>query len=377
MAAQSMAAQILARHSNEPDEALSTSERRETRGISHSSLNGGDLILQRTMSMAFSTGRLGFEEESTDNLLHVKWGAQPFFTRETTEVKNAFEEWLVGDEKSDRLARLERGITRLLRLLFAYCVPNGDTRLVNWALRHRTTAFVLMSALAYILGTMIPAFIISFFTNVYFLPGHLGPFLYMYGRLQCAALMCIPPLLLLDTIKMRGWSGSFRSHLAEFIIHMIFLGLLFTAAQGSFDPGDRFAMRTRVMDMVLDEYFLEGEYLGNLEMAGEIGEVLETLTTIKHTRAMPHTLSLSDRCLHSPLCLYCTDLRLDERTVSEPFHLRDAATRRGGCCRYTVDVLPSRRRIRRRQCDRTAPAPRQADQRHDVELLYLRAVREH
>ena len=133
---------------------------------------------------------LGFEEESTDNLLHVKWGAQPFFTRETTEVKNAFEEWLVGDEKSDRLARLERGITRLLRLLFAYCVPNGDTRLVNWALRHRTTAFVLMSALAYILGTMIPAFIISFFTNVYFLPGHLGPFLYMYGRLQCAALMC-------------------------------------------------------------------------------------------------------------------------------------------------------------------------------------------
>ena len=183
-------------------------------------------------------------------------------------------------------------ITRLLRLLFAYCVPNGDTRLVNWALQHRTTAFVLMSALAYILGTMIPAFIISFFTNVYFLPGHLGPFLYMYGRLQCAALMCIPPLLLLDTIKMRGWSGSFRSHLAEFIIHMIFLGLLFTAAQGSFDPGDRFAMRTRVMDMVLDEYFLEGEYLGNLEMAGEIGEVLETLTTIKHTLAMPHTLSL-------------------------------------------------------------------------------------
>ena len=328
MAAQSMAAQILARHSNEPDEALSTSERRETRGISHSSLNGGDLILQRTMSMAFSTGRLGFEEESTDNLLHVKWGAQPFFTRETTEVKNAFEEWLVGDEKSDRLARLERGITRLLRLLFAYCVPNGDTRLVNWALRHRTTAFVLMSALAYILGTMIPAFIISFFTNVYFLPGHLGPFLYMYGRLQCAALMCIPPLLLLDTIKMRGWSGSFRSHLAEFIIHMIFLGLLFTAAQGSFDPGDRFAMRTRVMDMVLDEYFLEGEYLGNLEMAGEIGEVLETLTTIKHTRNATHTLSLTAVCTLLFACMVYTDLRLDERTVSEPFHLRDAATRR-------------------------------------------------
>ena len=54
--------------------------------------------------------------------------------------------------------------------------------------------------------------------------------------------------------------SSFKARFGEAIFHFLFLGLLFTAALQSFNPEDRFAFRTRVLDMVLDEFNLEGLY---------------------------------------------------------------------------------------------------------------------
>ena len=59
------------------------------------------------------------------------------------------------------------------------------------------------------------------------------------------------------------------------LIIVAFVVLLIASALQSFDPGDRFAFRTRVNSMVEDEYLLEGKYPGSLMMASTYRELYE------------------------------------------------------------------------------------------------------
>ena len=85
-----------------------------------------------------------------------------------------------------------------------------------------------------------------------------------FALLFRASLLAVPPVVLLD--GSRTALSPFKSKLGEALCHVLFLGLLFAGAQQSFDPADRFAFRTRVLDMVLDEYKLEGLYPGRLHL---------------------------------------------------------------------------------------------------------------
>jgi hypothetical protein len=68
--------------------------------------------------------------------------------------------------------------------------------------------------------------------------------------------------------------------------------------------GARFALRTRVLDMVMDEYHLEGQYPGNLGMAGEIDEFYEWLQGPLATHFLCHEPPVAGDVLNGskPMC---------------------------------------------------------------------------
>ena len=88
-------------------------------------------------------------EEMGARVEHIEWRAQPFRT-EAPEAKNQFEEWLVGDEKADRIIALQKGFSWVcMRCL-------SGSRFLRWAEAHRLLAFVLISSAAYALaGTVV------------------------------------------------------------------------------------------------------------------------------------------------------------------------------------------------------------------------------
>lgn len=104
------------------------------------------------------------------------------------------------------------------------------------------------------------------------------------GVLPTGALTAIPPLVFLDTVRhIKHWAIN-RHKLAELVIYILFLGLLFNAAQHSFDPGDRFALRTRVLDLVLDEFLLEGQYVHYMHTRAAAATAAHTCTPHPHPR---------------------------------------------------------------------------------------------
>ena len=140
-------------------------------------------------------------EENGARVEHVEWRAQPFRT-EAPEAKNQFEEWLVGDEKADRMIALQKGLSWVcMRCL-------SGSRFLRWAEAHRVIAFILFSLAAYALAGTVVSVVLSFAIDVAFMPGAIGAFFTdSYSKLQLAAILAVPPLVGLDTIRyVLSWS---------------------------------------------------------------------------------------------------------------------------------------------------------------------------
>ena len=111
------------------------------------------------------------------------------------------------------------------------------------------------------LGWQVSGFVVCFlFTLVvdgFILPGGDNA---TFLRLAFGLMIALPLLAALECSKAISRCTPYRSRLGECFIHVTYVIVLAVAAQQSFDPEDRFAFRTRVLDMVHDEYMLEGKY---------------------------------------------------------------------------------------------------------------------
>ena len=103
---------------------------------------------QRTGRTPTGVGTPESASPSGYTILPFEWRNQPFFGPGAggTELRPAFEHWLVRDEKSDRIQRF---FSLFLRLLPNPSLSLKGSTLARWAKRHRSLTYVVISTLAY------------------------------------------------------------------------------------------------------------------------------------------------------------------------------------------------------------------------------------
>ncbi len=196
----------------------------------------------------------------------VQWGTLPFFkaaraasrlsrpSGSEMAVDETFEERLGGD------ATPSAGVSsRWQRKAYDALMHNAAVR--GWVGRHRILAYALASTAGHTLAALFSALFLGVGLDLAFRPGGgiATPQLFMGP-----AFVAMPLAVLFDvarTAKRMSGRGGYAIKLAQVFVYLFFIALLGTAGLQSFDPNDRYAMRARVTDMVLDEYLLEGIYI--------------------------------------------------------------------------------------------------------------------
>ena len=246
--------------------------------------NAKDLMRERNLTMAALTGHFNnfvpvdrpLETEPKFDVVPFHWHSQDFFLREGTEGKDAFEGWLQEDQKSATVINTVNKGLALVGTLCSNAPKFSDSSLAECAFRYQNISFTFICTVAFSCLALASAF---GFTGLVW--GFVYPkgasFTETFAEVTVSALYVVPILVLLDAVRtLTNWSTR-RTKALEATIYVLFIILLFLSAQQASDPEERFALRTRVLDMVLDEYSLEGVYPGNLLLSGEIGEIYEWL----------------------------------------------------------------------------------------------------
>ena len=140
------------------------SDRRSSQFSEHAEpLTTQEMMRARAVTMAAAAGRFGFSDEGSggSKLLSIDWKHQPFFREGSTGEKAALEDWLVGDEKSDRLAVLQRLIAFVSSFWCGRALCGNNSRVRRWAERHRVCTFVIVVSFAYVLCSIVLAAALS------------------------------------------------------------------------------------------------------------------------------------------------------------------------------------------------------------------------
>lgn len=122
----------------------------------------------------------------------------------------------------------------------------GDSAVVRFVMRHKSTYAAIEIGVRYLLITVFIAVIVGFPIDLIFRP---GAALTTFPKFVIGGAIATPFLTFFDILRRRN-VRPFLVKLPESVVYMLLFALLFWSTLIKFDPRQRFAFRQRIVDMV-------------------------------------------------------------------------------------------------------------------------------